>query len=452
VQATFLGAAGTVTGSKTLLDHHDRRVLVDCGLFQGLKQLRLRNWDRLPFDAASLDAVVLTHAHLDHSGYLPRLLRLGYRGPIHCTPATRALCRVLLPDAGRLAEEDAAYANRHGFSRHHPALPLFTEADARAVLPRLKAVPFDTPFEPVPGWQVRFTPAGHIPGGASVRVAWDGGAVVFSGDLGRDDDLLMKPPAPPARCDTLVIESTYGDRLHDGEDALTAIAEVINTTASRGGVVLVPAFAVGRAQTILHAIQLLKGAHRIPDLPLFLDSPMAAEATRLLARHTGEHRLDDAQCRALARAVRIAETVDDSKALDRLIYPSVIVSASGMATGGRVLHHLKTYLPDPRHTVAFCGHQAAGTRGASLVGGAASVKIHGQHVPVRARVANLPMLSAHADREGLLRWAGLLAPYPPRRVFVVHGEPSAADSLRQAIEERHRWPASVAEHGQTVAL
>ena len=448
----FLGATGTVTGSKTLLDHGGRQLLVDCGLFQGLKQLRLRNWEALPLAANAIDAVVLTHAHIDHSGFIPRLVQQGFRGRVYCTPATLDLCELLLPDSGRLQEEAAEDANRHGWSRHRPALPLYTEDEARAALKYFHPVDFDEPFAPFEGWRVVLRRAGHILGAASVHVSWSRGhSVLFSGDVGRPDDLLMQPPAPPEPADVLVIESTYGDRLHPPVDPLEAMATVINRTAARGGMVVIPAFAVGRVQALLLAIHRLKQAHRIPDMPVFLNSPMAADATRLYQRHADEHRLDAQACRALGHVAKIVNTVEESKRLNQLVYPSIIVSASGMATGGRVLHHLKAYAPDERNTILFAGFQAAGTRGAALVGGARSVKIHGDYVPVRAEVANLDAMSAHADRDQLLAWAGRLH-QRPRQVFVTHGEPVAADALRLALQERFGWNCRVPDYRESVEL
>ena len=451
MRLTFLGAAGTVTGSKYLLEHDGRRVLVDCGLFQGLKQLRLRNWDVLPVPARDIDAVVLTHAHIDHSGYLPALAKQGFRGPVFCTPASAELAALLLPDSGHLQEEDALYANRHGFSRHSPALPLYTEQDARAVLHQLRPHAFGAAFEPVPGLAVRFSPAGHILGAASVHVAWQGGSVLFSGDLGRDEDIIMRPPAPPPAADHVVIESTYGDRLHAAEDVASVLADTIQRTAARGGIVVVPSFAVGRAQALLYLLAQLRQAGRIPALPVFLNSPMAADVTEIYRRHHGEHRLDAQQCQAMAQVARIVNTVEESRRLNDLRFPAVIVSASGMATGGRVVHHLKAFAPDRRNTILLAGYQAAGTRGAALAAGAREVKIHGAYVPVRAEVVSLGSLSAHADRNELLAWAAQL-PRAPRRLFITHGEPVAADRLRLALEERHRWPCTVAEHLQAVAL
>ncbi len=451
MRLTFMGAAGTVTGSKYLLEHEGRRVLVDCGLFQGLKQLRLRNWDAFPLAAKAIDAVVLTHAHIDHSGYLPALAKQGFKGPVYATEATRDLCALMLPDSGHLQEEDALYANRHGFSKHHPALPLYTEEDGRRAVKLFRTRPPGESFEAIPGVQMRFTRAGHILGAASVHVTWDGQSLLFSGDLGRDEDVLMLPPEPPPAADILVVESTYGDRSHEDSDPATLLAETVNRTAARGGVVVVPAFAVGRAQALLYLLATLKEQRRIPDLPVFLNSPMAADATEIFHRHAGEHRLDAQQCRRMCQSARVINTVEESRKLNEMRYPAVIVSASGMATGGRVVHHLKAFAPDHRNTILLAGYQAAGTRGAALAAGAREVKIHGEHVPVRAEVVSLGSLSAHADRGELLRWVGRL-PRPPRRVFITHGEPVAADSLRQAIEESHGWPCTVPEHLQGVDL
>lgn len=446
----FLGATGTVTGSKYLLEHDGRRLLVDCGLFQGLKQLRLRNWEEPPVRAADVDAVVLTHAHLDHSGFVPRFVTLGFTGPVFCTAATRSLCNLLLPDAGRLQEEEADFANRHGHSKHKPALPLYTESEARTALGRFKAIPFDEAHAPWPGWSFRFARAGHILGAASVRVAWPGGSILFSGDLGRSDDLVMRPPQTCEPSDYVVVESTYGDRLHRDIDTLEALAQVVNRTAARGGVLVIPSFAVGRAQTLLHCLQLLKTGRRIPDLPVYLNSPMAADATTLFRHHLDEHRLSAEQCALMSKGTTIINTVEESRRLNDLHYPSIIVSASGMATGGRVLHHLKAYAPHARNTILFVGFQAAGTRGAAMVGGAESVKIHGSYVPVRAEVANLDSLSAHADRGQLLAWLDTLR--SPKRVFVTHGEPVAADALRLAIEERHGWAVTVPDYRESRKL
>jgi metallo-beta-lactamase family protein len=451
MQLRFLGGTGTVTGSRYLVEHAGRRLLVDCGLFQGLKQLRLRNWAALPVPAASIDAVVLTHAHIDHSGYLPRLLDLGFRGPVYATPATVELCRLLLPDSGHLQEEEARYANRHGFSKHAPALPLYTEDSARLALKHLEACDFGRTFEPLPGFALHYHHAGHILGAASLHLRCGANSILFSGDLGRSDDIVMKPPAPPEAADVVLVESTYGNRWHGMGDPLAKLAEIVSRTAARGGVVVVPAFAVGRAQLLLHLIQRLKAAHRVPDLPVYLNSPMAADVTEIFRRHASEHRLSDEETQAMCAGVKIVNTEAESRALNGLRYPSIIVSASGMATGGRVVHHLKAYAPDARNTILFTGFQAAGTRGAAMLGGATQIRIHGEWIPVRAEIANLDGLSAHADREGLLAWIGAL-PRAPQHVYVTHGEPEAADALRQAIEVRHHWPCSVPEYLETAEL
>jgi metallo-beta-lactamase family protein len=451
MKLTFLGATGTVTGSKYLVEHGDRRILVDCGLFQGLKNLRLRNWDPLPIDPATIDAVVLTHAHIDHSGYVPRLIDQGFRGRVHATPATTSLCALLLPDSGHLQEEDARFANSHGFSKHAPALPLYTEADARRALEHFESHDFGVSFEPVPGLYVHFNPAGHILGAASALVRTEAGSILFSGDLGRSDDLLMRPPKPPEPADIVLVESTYGNRLHAGVDVLSSLASVISRTAARGGMVVVPAFAVGRAQEILYAIRLLKDAGRIPDVPVFLNSPMAEDVTTLFTRHPELHRLGPVDCAAMCRGVRFVNTEAESRSLNDLHYPAVIVSASGMATGGRVVHHLEAYAPDPRNAIVFAGYQAMGTRGAAMVAGAAEIRIHGHWVPVRAEVVNIEGLSAHADRDELLAWLAAL-PAAPKHVYVTHGEPEAADSLRQAISEHHAWPCTVPEYMESVEL
>lgn len=445
----FLGATGTVTGSKYLVEHDGRRLLVDCGLFQGLKQLRLRNWATPPVAASSIDAVVLTHAHIDHSGFIPRLVAEGFRGTVHATAATVELCALLLPDSGHLQEEDARFANRHGFSRHEPALPLYTEEQARRALTHLQAHDFEQAFEPLPGFVVRFRRAGHILGAASVHVQCADRSVLFSGDLGNETDLVMRGPEAPEAADCVLIESTYGNRSHPVENSLTAFADVISRTAARGGIVVVPAFAVGRAQTLLDAIQRLKAERRIPDLPVFMNSPMASDVTHLLERHTDEHRLTQAQCRALCAGVKFVNTEAESRALNEMRFPAVIISASGMATGGRVVHHLEAFAPDPRNSIVFAGYQAVGTRGAAMVGGARTIRIHGQWIPVNAEVVSLQGMSAHADREGLLAWIARL-PRAPGHVYVTHGEPEAADALRQAIEERHGWPCSVPEYLDSV--
>jgi len=451
VRLTFLGGAGTVTGSKYLVEAGGRRVLVDCGLFQGLKELRLLNWARLPVDPASIDAVVLTHAHLDHSGYLPLLVRNGFRGPVHCTPPTSDLCAILLPDSGYLQEKEAEYANRHGFSKHRPALPLYTAQEAIASLDRFEPKRVGHAFDVVAGVTAHLRPAGHILGAATVELSADGRTIVFSGDLGRTGSPTMPDPEPVHAADYVVVESTYGDRMHDATDPEDVLAEIIVRTAGRGGSVLMPIFAVGRIQTILHHIRRLKIAGRIPDLPVFVDSPMASAASKVFANHLGAHRFDAKQCVELAAAARYVDSVEESKRLGESRVPRIILSASGMATGGRVLHHLKVLAPDPANTILFAGYQAAGTRGAAMVAGARSVKIHGAQVTVAAEVANLGMLSAHADREEILSWLSKFE-RPPRHCFVTHGEPPASEALRADIERRLGWKCSVPQAGAVADL
>jgi metallo-beta-lactamase family protein len=447
----FLGATGTVTGSKTLVELDGERLLVDCGLFQGFKQLRLRNRARLPVAPASVASVILTHAHIDHSGALPLLVKNGFAGRVYCSEATRDLCRILLPDAGRLQEEEAEYANRSGFSKHRPALPLYTEDDAKRALAHLVPVDFVAPFA-AGRVRVRLFPAGHILGAAIVSISDGARTLVFSGDLGRPHDAIMAPPATLASADVLVVESTYGGRRHDGGDPLERIAEVIRRTIARGGAVIVPAFAVGRAQSLLWAVHRLKAQGAIPDdLPVYLNSPMAADVTRLYQAHAGEHRLSPAECRAMCGAAVFVNSPEESRRLNERRGPMVIIAASGMATGGRVVHHLKAFAPDPRNTILFTGFQAGGTRGASIVGGAAAVKIHGGYVPIRAEVAGIDNLSAHADGFELIEWLKGFE-RPPRETFVTHGEPAAADALRHAIEETLGWRCRVPDYLETVEV
>jgi len=444
----FLGAADTVTGSRYLIQTDEARLLVDCGLFQGYKKLRQRNWATLPFDPADLDAVVLTHAHIDHSGYLPRLCKLGFQGSVHCTHGTSDLLQILLPDCGFLQEEDARRANRYGYTRHHPAQPLYTRADAESCLPRLSGHGFGEHFEPGAGVSATFSRAGHIIGSACLALRVGGTTLVFSGDVGRPNDPIMKPPETLGPTDYLVIESTYGNRRHPAEDVTGTLARVVNETAEKGGVILVPAFAVGRAQHLLHLIAELRAARRIPDLPLFLDSPMCIDATGIFSKHTREHRISEAQSRAMCQTARYSVTSEDSKAIDQQAGPMIIISASGMATGGRILHHLRRFLPDAKNTVLFVGYQAGGTRGRSLLDGVDELKIHGQYIKVKARVAQVEGLSAHADYAELIEWlepAGLT----PRKVFVTHGEPAAADAFRRRLRDAFGWDVVVPDDGST---
>jgi metallo-beta-lactamase family protein len=396
-----------------------------------------------------IDAVLLTHAHLDHSGYLPLLAKEGFHGKVWATPATSDLAQILLPDSGHIQQADADFANRHGFSKHAPALPLYTEDDARECLKLIRTVPMGKAFEPIKGWVAHFSGAGHILGAASVLLAVGGRRILFSGDLGRPDDALMLPPDSPPRADAVVCESTYGDRDHPVEDVLAELGPALKRCAARGGTTVVPAFAVGRAQALLHAIAELKARHELPrDLPIYLDSPMAIHSTGLFSRHLGEHRLSAVQCKAMESAAKMTRTADESKAIALQNGPKVIISASGMATGGRVLHHLARYLPDHRNMVLLTGYQAPGTRGATLAGGGTQLRLHGQDIAVRAEVVQLTSASAHADSNQLMAWLQAL-PSAPHRVFVTHGEPEAADRLRFRIEHELRWQALVPEHGST---
>ncbi len=441
----FLGATGTVTGSKYLIEHDSRRILVDCGLFQGYKPLRLKNWAPFPCDPATVECVILTHAHIDHSGYLPLLARNGFAGPVYCAEATRDLCEILLPDSGHLQEEEANYANRRGFSKHQPALPLYTREDAERCLGLFRPVDFEREVHLGSDLTLRLAPSGHILGSAFVALNTPRTSLLFSGDLGRPHDLVMPAPSRIEKVDYLVVESTYGNRRHDAADPLVVLAEIINRTARRGGVVVIPTFAVGRAQTLMYCIHLLKARGTIPDYPVYLNSPMAVDATRIFNNHHGEHRLTPVQCDALSRAARIVNSVEESQQLNRSHGPMIILAASGMATGGRVTHHLKAFAPDPRNTILFTGFQAGGTRGASLVQGAEVIKIHGEYIPVRAEVRMLENLSAHADADEILGWLKAFS-RPPRHTFITHGEPEAADALRHRIEEELRWSCSIPEY------
>ncbi len=443
----FLGATGTVTGSKYLLEHEGFHMLVDCGLFQGLKELRLRNWSPPPFEPGSLGLILLTHAHLDHSGYLPVLCRDGYPGAILTTPASRDLCGIILPDSGHLQEEDARFANKRGSSKHKPALPLYTEADARRVLPRIRCVDFDTPHEVRPGISLTFRAAGHIVGASMIEVRLRAKearetVVVFSGDLGRPAQPILPDPEGMPPCDHLLLESTYGNRDHPKDDPKARLGQIVNDTIRRGGTLLIPAFAVGRTQHLMFLLRALRADGTIPsDVPIYVDSPMAIEANRIVKRHPEAH---DAEMRT-ANAdgidligmgdVRCATTSEESKALNNIAYPAIIISASGMAEGGRILHHLAFKLSDHRTTVLFVGFQAAGTRGRALQDGKEFVRLYGREIPVKARIETLDGLSAHADRGEILAWLKAAATRPGR-VHLVHGEPDARDALAALIRGR----------------
>jgi metallo-beta-lactamase family protein len=451
ITLTSLGGAGTVTGSKHLLEADGWRLLIDCGLFQGLKNLRELNWAPLPVQPSTLDAVLLTHAHLDHSGYLPKLVRDGFHGPIYSTHATREMSALILRDSGHLQEKDAEYANRKGFSKHRPALPLYGERDAERALERFETVRVGQPVQLPGGAKATFRRAGHILGATTIELAWKSLKIAFSGDLGRYDDPVMVDPVPIREADYVVVESTYGDRVHERQDPTEALGEVIERTVARGGTVVIPAFAVGRAQQLLFHLWKLKQAGRVGLVPIYLDSPMAIDASELLCSHPHDHRLPPDVCSAACKVATYVRDVEESKKVTASPMPKVVVSASGMATGGRVLHHIKTFGPDRRSTILFSGFQAAGTRGRDMVQGAPEVKIHGDWIPIRAEVADLPMLSAHADAGEIMHWLSGFE-RPPRKVFVVHGEPSASEALRVRIKRELGWDASVPLQDQVQSL
>jgi metallo-beta-lactamase family protein len=427
------------------------RILVDCGLFQGVKNLRLRNWSPLPVPADTIDAVILTHAHIDHSGYLPLLARNGFHGPVYCTPGTAALCEIMLPDSARLQEEETDFANRHGFSKHRPALPLYTQDDAQRALRLIVPQRFDHPVDLPHELCFRFLPSGHILGAASVVMCRHHKLLAFSGDVGRPEDPIMRAPAPLAHVDYLVVESTYGDRLHPDSNPLDELEHVFSRTFAKGGVVVIPSFAVGRAQEILYYIAKLKETGRMAHVPVYLDSPMATSVTEVYRKHLSEHRLTISEANAIDKAAIMVRSVDESKAIASRNGPKVIIAGSGMATGGRVLHHLHLYASDPRNTIALVGYQAAGTRGAALAAHEPAIKLFGEYVRVRANVESITSLSAHADYRELLQWLSSLAD-APTRTFVTHGEPAAADAMRRRIVETLGWPCEVPAYLQTVEL
>jgi metallo-beta-lactamase family protein len=457
---TFLGAAGTVTGSKYLVEAEGKRLLVDCGLFQGLKELRLRNWAPLPQKPATFDWCLLTHAHLDHTGYLPRLVRDGFRGPIFADLATIELCNLLLPDSAHIMEEDAQNAQRGGYTKHDPALPLYAPADVEPVLNAFREIPRSDAFTISPQFTVRPHDAGHILGSSSLELTiTENGkktVVLFSGDVGRYDQPILKNPEAPPRCDVLLCESTYGDRDHPAGSPEDALADVVNRVAKRGGVIVMPAFAVGRTQTIMYTIRELENANRIPRLPVFVDSPMAISVNDLYMRHHEDHDLafitESKNGNPLdAHTVHYMRTVEDSKKINDVKTPAIIISASGMATGGRVLHHIAQRAPDPRNAILLAGFQAEGTRGRALEEGAKTLRMYGEDVPVAAEVINLRQFSAHAGKSELMRWLTGL-PAPPRQTYLVHGEPAASAALKFTIESNFRWRVSLPAYLQTVDL
>ncbi|WP_439271802.1 MBL fold metallo-hydrolase RNA specificity domain-containing protein [Pseudochrobactrum sp. HB0163] len=446
-----LGAAGTVTGSKHLLSNGRHHVLVDCGLFQGFKNLRELNWENLSIPARDIDAVILTHAHLDHSGYLPRLVKQGFRGKIYSTPATRDVAELILKDSGHLQEKDADFLNRHKLTRHSPALPLYDAHDAEKAIGHFSTVEFNQTITILDDLRFRFRYAGHILGAANVQIDWGGKRIVFSGDIGRYNHPLMPDPVTPEKADYVIVESTYGNRLHEQGDPAEALGAIAEKTVQRGGTLVIPSFAVGRAQELLYYFWRLKQAGRLASVPIFLDSPMAIDATALMAKHMQDHKLSPDDAREAYRIARYTEDVEDSKAINNNPYPKIVISASGMATGGRILHHLKNYAPDAKNTILLAGFQAAGTRGRALREGAKELKLHGMWVPVNAEVAHIDTLSGHADANGLLRWLSGFQ-IPPKKTFIIHGEPDASEALRVNIDRQLGWESVVPRQDQEFKL
>jgi metallo-beta-lactamase family protein len=453
---TFLGAAGTVTGSKYLLELGSQRVLVDCGLFQGKKELRLRNWQALPVDAASVDAVILTHAHLDHCGYLPRLVSEGFRGRIFCTPGTQDLCSLVLTDSAKIQEEDARNANRHHYTKHHPALPLYTSDDAARALTLLQPVGYDRPVPVGPGIEVEFINAGHLLGSAYARVRLPDRTVLFGGDLGRSGRPVLPDPSPIESCDVLLVESTYGNREHEPDDDGARIAEVVAGAANRGGKLIIPSFAIGRVGEVIYWLKRLEEEQRVPVLPVYVDSPMAARALAFYKSRIDELDPDSRPgprelCAFCTKRMTVIASPQQSKELVASQKPAIVIASSGMATGGRVLHHLDATLPSEQNTVLFVGYQAAGTRGRSLVDGASTVRLKGHDVPVKARIERIDSMSAHADGNEIMRWLSGLSK-PPTMTYLVHGESEGLEALRNRIENERQWKVHVPEHQERVQL
>jgi metallo-beta-lactamase family protein len=451
MKLTFLGATATVTGSKYLLELGSKKYLIDCGLFQGPRELRDRNWEKFPVDPAHLDAVILTHAHIDHSGYLPVLVKRGFHGPIYCSRGTRDLCRILLPDSGRLQEEEAGYANKKKYSRHSPALPLYTQEDAEASLKQFRPIDFGVPFDLGDGGTLRLQQSGHIIGSSFIKISDGKKSIVFSGDLGRPNDPVLKAPEWIEEADYLLIESTYGDRLHEAFDPLTQMEEVIHRALDRRAVIVVPAFSVGRSQTLLYQLYLLKKAGRIPEFPVFLNSPMSIKATHIFCEHLGEHRLTPEDCEGMCSIAKYVNEVEESKDLNRRRGPMMIISASGMATGGRVLHHLKAFAPHPENIILLAGYQGIGTRGRALLEGKKTVRIHGEEIPVKAEVISMQTLSAHADQSEILGWLSHFK-RAPQTTFITHGESGPAKRLQERIEKDLRWDSRVPSYLESVEL
>jgi metallo-beta-lactamase family protein len=438
----FIGGTGTVTGSKYILTYNGKRLLIDCGLFQGLKALRLKNWDSLPVDISTIDGIILTHAHLDHSGYIPRLIKNGYRGKIYATEATIDLCKILLPDAGHLMEEEAAYLNKTKKTKHKPALPLFTYEEGVAALNYFEEVPFQEKKQIAPDIYFEFRYAGHILGASSIVIQLGDRKIAFTGDIGRMNDRIFYPPSLLPQVDYLVTESTYGNKQHERSDVLEQLEKIVNDTYQRKGVIVVPAFAVGRAQSMMYYLYLLRKQNRIPHFPMYLNSPMATHASALLKRYKDLHQLSEVECNEIDSIFTYVHEAEDSKSLNERKGPMLIISASGMCTGGRVLHHLKAFAPGKENTILLTGFQAAGTRGEALANKVTEIKIHGSYIPVNAQIENLDNISAHADYNEILDWFSR-SKINPKKVIVTHGEPSASDELRRRITDKFNWPSFV---------
>jgi metallo-beta-lactamase family protein len=453
---TFLGAAGTVTGSKHLLDTGTHQVLIDCGLFQGLKELRERNWQPLPVAADAIDTVILTHAHLDHCGYLPRLVAQGFKGRVFCTPGTRDLCSLVLPDSAHIQEEDARDANRHSYSKHHPALPLYTANDAARALSQLQPVGYNRPVPVVPGVEVEFINAGHLLGSAYARVTLGEKTILFGGDLGRFGRPVLPDPVPVDRADVVLVESTYGDRFHDPDDHGRQLETIVNGAIRRGGKLIVPAFAIGRVEEVVYWLKRLEDERRVPVLPVYVDSPMAAQAMQFYARRADEldpnmQKRERGVCVFCTTRMTTVSSVQQSIDLVASHQPAIVIASSGMATGGRVLYHLAAGLPNPKNTVMFVGYQAQGTRGRSLVDGAKTVRIKGRDIPVAATIEHVDSMSAHADAGEILRWlSGFVS--APKMTYLVHGEPVALEALHERVTREKHWPAHVAGYQERVEV
>lgn len=451
MRITFLGATKTVTGSKFLLSIGKKKILIDCGLFQGMKELRLRNWNKFPVEPHTIDSVILTHAHIDHSGYLPLLVKNGFTGNIYCSDATKDLCNVLLPDSGFLQEEEARMANKYGYSKHKPAQPLYTRTDAEKSLLQFRSMALRKNYKFEEETHLSLIPAGHILGATFIQVKHFNTSILFSGDLGRQHDPIMHAPSVIQAADYLVLESTYGNRLHKKIDPLDELSLIITDTIKNNGTVVIPAFAVGRAQHLLYLMYQLKKANRIPNVPIYLDSPMATSATEIFRKYADLHRLPAELSDKVCQVAKYIQSREESQALDLETHPKIIISASGMLEGGRVLHHIRAFAPDPKNTVIFAGYQANGTRGADMIHGKKFIKAFGETIEINARIEVLNNMSAHADYDEILDWLANFN-HHPRKVFLTHGEPEASLALKEKIEQKYKWHCVIPEYLQTETL